>query len=145
MPLFLMANFGMNSLRKRNRTACSRECGSSLVEYVILVAFLSVAMIGVLSDVGDRTRLALCDASLKNPDLNEDGILDVEDAALFASFGQDMVSDWNCNGQTSMTELTTDPNLAWGPYGDRRRFFDDLPVRRNPSPLRQHHQALDGG
>ena len=80
------------------------ECGSSLVEYVVLVAFLAVAVIVVLGDLGVQANAKLClgTAERVNPDSNGNGRIDsLERYSMRAAYSSSAPDyDYNCNGVT---------------------------------------------
>ena len=95
------------------------ESGSSLIEYVVLVGFLSFILLGVLVEVGEGSRNKLC-RLVNSPEefRKSDGTGDYD--ALVMATG-DSSGDLNCNGRAA----DQDP-------GDIEIFADHFPEWQRP-------------
>lgn len=80
------------------------ERGSASIEYMLLMAFLVVAIIGSVTSVGINSRQKLCSVGNRG-DINSDGTVDYHDMTALGNAGHrfrrgEMTSaaDLNCDG-----------------------------------------------
>ena len=99
------------------------ESGASVIEYAVLLAFLTVMLIGTVSILGENSAAKLCFASMNHNsgDLNRDGMVNYHDLTLMggAHGTEDINYDLDCDGvvehrqQTGSTPTQGDDNLIW--------------------------------
>ena len=79
-----------------------------MVEYAVLVAFIAVALVGVLQQTGEGVRNKLCVKGSEAYDVNGDGVVDLLDLDIIgnpdpATAGvtgdPDSTLDFNCSGK----------------------------------------------
>ena len=104
------------------------ESGSSLIEYVVLVAFLSVALVGVLHTTSSGIAEKLCFASGKTGDFNKDGSVDRQDYIIFMGEQNHERTDLNCNGKGAFDEAYVNGQFM-GASRDQEIFTEQLNSR----------------
>ena len=95
-----------------HKTKKLHESGSSTVEYAVLVALLSVVVIGSLATLGKTSRNELCALSTNRGDFNSDGVVDDKDREIHRSNlssarsnpngDLDFASDLNCDNRLTI-------------------------------------------
>ena len=96
--------------------AKKQDSGAAMIEYAVLVAFLAVALIGVLSEVGLSSRDKLCSGAKYSADLDENGVVDHQDLPIL--FVSDMRADLNCSGKIERGYNTSGRNTDVDLFND---------------------------